>query len=507
MKKSILWLVIGSVIFIGCGKKADEAEKAPEPVLTVETAVATIQPIRELLPVDGSYVLAASDFVKLAPITAGKLESMLVKEGDKVRKGQLMARIDTRVLDAQRSSAVAGSAAAKAQANQIESSLKAARSDYEATVKAADLNLQVVVAEQTSNIKLAEIELDRLRAGARPQEISQAQQPVKQAQVNRDKAYADAERDEKLLAEGYVSGQQADTSKAVYRVAESALVQAKDQLQIVKLGARPEEIRAATEKLKSANELGKKRIQAARAAADQAKKSKLSLDAKTQEANAARLSALGKGSDAQAAKGLAANGEIRAPFDGIIVRRFVGQGSSVDATTSVLEIARSGAKVEFAGQASPRNSALLSEGMPVLIDGSDDTSATVRSIGVADPMSGQVPIRILFSIPPAKVSAGTFARVNVQLRRISQALVVPEAAIITREDKKIVFVIVSGVAKMHEVSVGPAENGNTSIVKGIKAGDKVVLVGNHELSDGAKVDDAKNEDRKKEEKKKTGDKD
>ena len=506
MKNSLLWLVIGSVLLAGCGKKAEEAEKAPEPVLTVETAVATAQPIRELLPVDGSYVLSASDFAKLAPVTAGKLESMLVKEGDKVRKGQLLARIDTRVLDAQRDSASAGSAAAQALANQSESSLRAAKADYEATVKAADLNLQAVVAEQNSSVRQAEIELDRLRAGARPQEISQAQQAVRQAQVSRDKAYADAERDKKLLAEGYVSGQQADASKAAYNVAESALVQAKDQLQIVKLGARPEELRAATERLKSANELGKKRIEAAWATLDQARKSKLSLDAKAQEANAARLNALGKGSDAQAAKGLAANGEIRAPFDGVIVRRLVGQGSSVDATTSVLEIARSGAKVEFAGQASPRNTARLNEGMSVLSEGSTDATGTVRSIGIADPMSGQVPIRIVFSTPQSNVSAGTFARVNVQIRRISRALVVPEAAVITREEKKVVFVIVSGVAKMHEVTVGPAENGNISIVKGIKAGDIVVLVGNHELSDGAKVDEPKKEDVKKDEKK-TGEKD
>ena len=502
MKQSVAWMLVSFAILSGCAKKAGEAEKAPDPVLSVETAMATTQPIRELVSIDGTYVLSASDFAKLAPATAGKLESMLVKEGDKVRRGQLLAKIDTRVLDAQRNSAAAGSAAARAQANQSESSLRAARSDYEATVKSAELNLQAVAAEQSSNTRQAEIELDRLRAGARPQEVSQAQQAVRQAQVNRDKAYADAERDRKLLAEGYVSGQQADASKAAYDVAESALMQAKDQLQIVKLGARPEELKAAIERLRSANDLGKKRIEAAKAVVDQARKSKLSLDAKAQEASAARLNAMGKGSDAQAASGLAANGEIRAPFDGVIVRRLVGQGSSVDATTSVLEIARTGAKVEFAGQTSPRNSALLREGMSVLGEGSEDATGIVRSIGVADPTSGQVPIRVFFSTPPTNVAAGTFAQVNVQIRRIPKAIVVPEAAVITREEKHVVFVIESGVAKMHEVTIGPTENGNVSIVKGIKIGDKVVLVGGHELSDGAKVeeDPAKTNDKKDEKK-------
>ena len=501
MNKTFAWFAVASLLFFGCGKKAEEAEKQPEPVITVEVAAATAQPIRELQPIDGTYVLSASDFAKLSPVTAGKLESVLVKEGDKVKKGQLLAKIDTRVLDAQRSSAAAGSAAARAQASQSESSLQAARADYAATVHAAELNLDAVMSEQTSNIRQAEIELDRLKAGSRPQEISQAQQAVRQAQVNRDKSLADAERDKKLLAEGYVSGQQADASKAAYDVAESALVQAKDQLQIIKLGARPEELRAANERLKSATELGHKRIEAARASLDQAKKSKLSLNAKVQEASAARLNALGKGSDALAAQGLAANGEIRAPFDGVIVRRLIGSGSSVDATTSVIEIARTGAKIEFAGQASPKNASNLMKGMSVLSEGAPEPTGTIRSVGIADPTTGQVPIRIIFQSPPAKISAGSFARVNVQIRRISQAIVVPEVAVLTRQDKQVVFVMESGVAKMYEVTVGPTESGMVCITKGIKLGDKVVLVGNHELSDGAKVDEAKKEDDKKDEKK------
>jgi HlyD family secretion protein len=496
MNKTISCLAMASLVFIGCSKKSSEAEKTPEPVITVEVAAATSQSIRELLPIDGSYVLSASDFAKLSPVTAGKLETLTVREGDKVKKGQLLAKINTRVLDAQRSSATAGSAAARAQASQSEASLQAAKADYEATVHASELNLQAVMAEQSSNIRQAEIELDRLKAGARPQEISQAQQAVRQAQVNRDRALADSERDKKLLAEGYVSGQQADASKAASDVAESALVQAKDQLQITKLGARTEDLRAARERLKSANDLGRKRVEAARASLDQAVKSKLSVDAKAQEAAAARLNALGKGSDALAAQGLAANGEIRAPFDGVIVRRLVGSGSSVDSTTSVIEIARLGAKIEFAGQATPKNASILSEGMKVLSEGSSEPTGTIRSVGVADPITGQVSIRIIFQSAPAKVSAGSFARVNVQIRRIAQTIVVPEAAVLTREDKQVVFVMEAGVAKMREITVGPAEGGMVSVTKGIKLGDKVVTVGNHELSDGAKVEEAKKDEKK-----------
>ena len=490
MMKTWSWIAILGIALSGCGKKQDAAEKEPEPVLTVETALASVKSVRELFPIDGSYVLSSTDFAKLAPVTAGKLQTMYAKEGDKVKKGQLLAKIDTQVLDAQHRSALANSAAAQAQASQSENSFRAATADYEGAVHSAELNLQATISEQNSNIEQAQVELDRLHAGARPQEISQAQQAVRQAQVNRDKAYADADRDKKLLAEGFVSGQQADASKAAYLVSESALTQAKDQLQLVKLGARPEELKAAELRLRSARDLGSKRIEAARAAYSQAKKSRLSLQAKSQEVRAAQLTASGKNADSSAAKGLVANGEIRSPFDGVIVRRLVGPGNSVDATTPVFEIAKIGAHIEFAGQTSPRGTSKLSEGMAVLTQGIEEPTGTLRSIGVADTVSGQVPIRVVFGKPLMKVAAGAFARVDVVLRTIASAVVVPEAAVITREDKKVIFIIESGAAKMREVEVGPAEQGFIVILKGVRKGEKVVLVGAHELSDGAKVEEA-----------------
>lgn len=493
MKRQILWLVGGVLILAGCAKSGPDAEKADEPVLTVESAVVQTQAIREMLPLDGSYVLSPGDFAKLAPTASGKLTYVYFKEGDRVRKGQLLARIDTTVLDALRSSASMGAASAQAQARQSEVTLRASSADYTATVKAAELNLQAVIAERDANVAQAKVELDKLRAGARPQEISQAEQVVRQAQVNRDKARSDAERDKKLLAEGYVSGQQAEASQAGFEVAESALVQAKDQLALTKLGARAEDIRASELRYTAAKNLGDKRIEAAKASVDQARQGRLMLEAKSREVDAARLGATQKGSDSTAAASLAANGEIRAPFDGIIVRRLLGPGDSADQTTPVLEIARKGATVEFLGHVAARNVAQLAEGMSAITEQGPTAKGVVRSVGVADNQTGQTSIRIVFGQVPPGVSAGTFARLKVVLRTIPDAISVPEGAVVTREEKHVVFVIDSGVAKMQEVEIGPTDSGRVAIIQGLKSGQKVVLVGQHELSDGAKVEEAKAE--------------
>ncbi len=504
MKRRLLFLLPLAFVLAACGsqqKSEESAKEAADTTVSVDMATVATATVHELLPVDGSYVLSTSDFARLAPQAAGRLQFVYVKEGDWVKKGQLLAKIDTSVLDAQRNSASAGSASAAAQAKQTQAALDAARSDYASGVKLAQLNLQATISEQTSNIDQAKVDLDKLKAGARPQEISQAEQAVRQAQVNRDKALADAQRDKKLLAEGYVSGQQADASQAAYDVAESALTQAKAQLDLTRQGARKEELKAAELRYQSAKDLGAKRIAAAKAALEQAQQGHFSVTSKQQEANAASLAAAGKRADSNAAASQAALGEVRAPFDGVVTKRLLGPGNSVDPTSAILEIAKRGAKVEFAGQVSPRNAASLHDGMTVFAEGVDKQIGSIRSVGVADPQSGQVPVRIVFSQPPAGSASGLYTRVEVELKETRDATVVPDDAIVTREEKKVVFVVESGVAKMHEVETGASEHGKTAIEKGVKLGDKVVLVGQHELADGAKVEDAA---AKKEEKKDDG---
>lgn len=492
MRKILLFALFGALL-VGCGPKGGSEEgegAAVDAVVTVDMATATTRSVRDLLPIDGSYVLATNDFAKLAPQTSGRLLDVYVKEGDAIKQGQLLAKIDTSVQDAERSSAVSGSAAADAQAKQSQASFQAAKAEYEATVRAAKLNLETTVTEENSSVDQAKVDLDRIRAGARPQEIAQAEQAVRQAKVTRDKAKIDADRDQKLLKDGLVSGQQADASKAAFEVAESALTQAKSQLDLLKAGARPEELKAAELRYQSAVDLRKKRIDLAKANLEQAQKASLGVDAKRQEALATALAAQGKRSDSSAAAGMAAYGDIRAPFDGVVTRKLLGKGASVDSTTPVLEVARKNASVEFLGQTSPRNSTKIREGMSVLIEGTDDEAGIVRSVGVADPQSGQVPIRIVFNHPPAHVSAGLYARVNIVQRHVSNAIVIPDGAIVTRDDKKVAFVVEGAEAKMREIDLGPSEGGFTAVEKGIKPGEKVVIVGQHELSDGAKVQDA-----------------
>lgn len=471
----------------GCHPKAaSEAEQAPESVLAVELAEVAPHEIKETVPLDGTYSYRPGDYARLAPAVAGRLNKVLVKQGEKVRRGQLLAQIDLSVLSAQERSAALASGTSKQQALQAAESLRASKLDIEAQIRTAEIALEAATIERDTNVQSAQADLDRLTAGARPQEIGQAEQALRQAKITRDKAKQDADRDQALLKEGFVSGQQAQSSAAALELAESSVKQAEQQLELVRLGARPEEIRSAKAKLAAAKELGQKKIEAAKASLSQARQGKVTLSAKTAEAEAAKLSAAQKSADALAATGATANGEIRAPYDGTVTRRMLNPGDSVDPTTPVVEIVRSGSKIEFSGMASASSAARISPGMSV-IDEEGNDFGTVLSVGLVDSQSGLAPVQVSLTSLPNSALSGKYARLSVVFRELGKVLAAPEPCVVNRDDKSYVFRVEKGIAHLTEVQVGPTYQGYVALTKGTAIGDTVVSLGQHELSDGAKV--------------------
>ncbi len=476
-----------ALLLAACGKPAPTAEAAAEePVaVTVELANVERRDVQDTLSVDGSLVLPEGASSKLAPGVAGRLLEVRVKEGDRVAAGQLLARIDTRALVAQSQSAAAGAASASATATQTDLALRAAQADQASGVQAARLALDVAVADGRSTVDQAAVELRRLRAGARPQEIAQAQQGVDQARIARDKARLDADRDARLLKEGLVAGSQADASAAALRTAESALRSAQSSLDLVEAGNRPEDVRAGEIRLASARQLAAKRIDQARAALRQAESGRLGVAAKGQEAAAARLAAQQKAADARAAAAGIATGELRSPVTGYVVRRYLNVGDVADTTTPVLAVSATRPGADFVGSVSPGEASGIVPGMAVLLG---ELGGRVASVGEADPATGLAPIRAHLS---GVAKAGGFATVRIVRSTLRGAAVVPKGAVLSREGKDVVFVAKDGTAHLTEVELGPEGNGLVAVRKGVSPGQKVVVLGGHELSDGAKVEAAK----------------
>lgn len=475
------------LIVVGCGSNppTTDTTAADEPApLAVEMATVTARNVNDTIAVDGSLVLPEGAITNLAPSTAGKLTEVNFKEGDHVTAGQLLAKIDTRTLVAQGQSAIAGAASASATARQSDLAYQAAIADQRAAEVTAKLALEVAVADGKSTVDQAALDLQKLKAGARPQEIAQAQQAVDQARVARDKAKLDTDRDQRLLSEGLVAGSQVDASQAALLTAESSLKSAQSAFDLVKAGNRIEDIQAGEVRLKAARELASKQVAQARAALAQARAGTLALSAKAQEATAAHLSATQKQSDAQAAIAGISAGELRSPISGYVVRRFLNKGDVADATTPVFTIARSKPSADFTGNVSPEDARKIRVGMPLLLPG---MSGRVSAIGQPDPETGLIPIRAHLD---GGTAVGGFVTARVVVTELTNIASVQTAAILAREGQTVVFVVEGDSVKMTEVESGPESKGFTAILKGVSAGKKIVVLGGHELSDGARVVDA-----------------
>jgi len=137
----------------------------------------------------------------ITPKVSGYMGELLIKEGDKVSHGQVVARISRPDLEAQK------------------------LRDDAALVK-------------------AQVELLDLKKGARIQERSEAEANIASGQAVYDKAKKDYERQQDLFRHGAVSAQQLDATRSAYEVAISALTAYQARASLVTEGNRPDVIAA-----------------------------------------------------------------------------------------------------------------------------------------------------------------------------------------------------------------------------------------------------------------------
>lgn len=140
--------------------------------------------------------------VELAFNASGRIEQTLVQEGDRVQKGQLLAKLDT---------------------TRLQLALKQARAQADA---------------QRSQVA-------KLKAGSRPEEIKQAAAERDAAQAVAREARQIYERQLNLVSKQFISQQQADTAKNVLDGAQQRLKAAEEVHRLALIGPRQEDLATA----------------------------------------------------------------------------------------------------------------------------------------------------------------------------------------------------------------------------------------------------------------------
>ena len=88
--KNIYVIALAAILLQGCGQKKETTAPATRPVKT------TIVESRSVIRKDFSGIVEAVEYVKLAFRVSGQIINLPVIEGEKVKKGQLIAAIDPR---------------------------------------------------------------------------------------------------------------------------------------------------------------------------------------------------------------------------------------------------------------------------------------------------------------------------------------------------------------------------------------------------------------------------
>lgn len=220
---------------------------------------------------DNAYV--TGDLVGISPTVAGTLVELKVKDGDFVKKGQLIARLDTAGAEAELAQAEANYQAAQTGVPQAEASLAFERLSTQAAIqrsqaaisaqsaKTAGLRLQVqlssdtvkngvkqassTLAQSRAQAEQAQAQADQAQAGIANAQAAliSAQQAVQTAQstaeaqnalvgaaeADAQRAAQDLDRYRKLLATEAISKQQYDTAAAAATAAQSNLNSARER--------------------------------------------------------------------------------------------------------------------------------------------------------------------------------------------------------------------------------------------------------------------------------------
>ncbi|MBV9507437.1 MAG: biotin/lipoyl-binding protein, partial [Acidobacteriia bacterium] len=121
--------------------------------------------------------------INMAFKTAGKLMERAVDEGDAVKKGQVIARLDRDQLQAQREREVAGLESAQAQLAEAQTSLQ-----WQRDTLAADIE------QKRADLASMEARLLELKNGARPQEKLDAKAAVDSAKSELERSQRDWDR-------------------------------------------------------------------------------------------------------------------------------------------------------------------------------------------------------------------------------------------------------------------------------------------------------------------------
>jgi membrane fusion protein (multidrug efflux system) len=198
---------------------------------------------------------------------------------------------------------------------------------------------------------------------------------------------------------------------------------------------------------------------------------------------------------AEAAEALAAarlaKTEIRAPFSGIIGLRSVSIGDYVKEGQDMVNLESiDPLKVDFRVPEIYLKQVQVGQTLEVALDALPGRThpGNVTAINpLVDTGGRAIVIRALVKNADTALRPGMFARVKLFTREAQDALVLPEQALVPQGEDQYVYRVVDGKSVRTKVEVGQRRDSRVEILKGVAAGDTIVVAGQLKIRDGTPV--------------------
>ncbi|MDP2363150.1 MAG: efflux RND transporter periplasmic adaptor subunit [Ignavibacteria bacterium] len=182
--------------------------------------------------------------------------------------------------------------------------------------------------------------------------------------------------------------------------------------------------------------------------------------------------------------------EIRAPFGGVIGLRSVSEGSYVTSSTIMARLQNlSSIKIDFSIPERYFSSVKTGDELEFKISGSSQLfKAKVYAIEPRiDPGTRTLQIRAICSSAYRELIPGAFANVELSLKEINDAILVPTVSIVPELKGQRVYLYKSGVVFPQNVELGIREEIRVQILSGLSKGDTVITSGILQIRPKSKV--------------------
>jgi HlyD family secretion protein len=472
-------------------------------------------------------VLRTYNIVDVKSKAGGIVSKLYVDVGDRVKKGQLLARIDPADTLAAYNQAKADLEAANARIEQALESLRLQREQSQLALKQAEANLQAAKARlqqaeerakaqptlteaqlqaARTNLETARKSLEQLEQVTIPQERAQAQANYDAARKSLETAQRNYDRLRELLQKGYVSQQQVDNAASQLETARSQFIAAEKRLQTLeqdiqaRLTSARARVQEAEASLRSA-EANRNQVELARQALEEARAQYQQAVAALEQARSNLRQIRLREADIATAKAQRARAEaqlynaqvqldsttIVAPRDGVVISRNVEEGTIVPPGTSLfsqgttlLQIADT-ARMYVEVSVDEADIGLVRVGQSVLIriDAFPDKPfrgkvSRIDPQAVLEQNVTVVKVRVEVLTPDERLKPGLNATCEFLVARKANVLAVPNEAVQESPEGHYVEVLVQGRPQRRPVKLGIQGNELTEIVEGLHEGETVV---------------------------------